>query len=162
MQNNKKNKFKFNFFDVMVIIVIALFIVASAYIFFLGNENTSYKSNGDVIEYKLEIEMADEIFSDLIKKGDIVVENENGLNVGQVIKVEISDYDKVIHKDEIGNLVVGGIEGYVNIVLTIECNGQREGTTALITNGCRLRVGGETMYHTPKFTFTATCIEIIE
>ena len=80
-----KNKVKFNFFDVAVIIIMALVLTGFSYIYFLGGNNSAVDGSKTNLEYVLQIEMADEGFGGLVKVGDIV-------------KVAVLDVDEKRHR----------------------------------------------------------------
>lgn len=158
METNKKAKVKFNFFDVTVIIIIALLITGIAYIYFLGSDGSAASNDGVNIEYKLEMEMLDESFGDLIKVGDYVVDNATGNRIGKVTGIEISDYkNKANYSGDEGGEYFNAVDGYINITLTVDCNGKWDGDTTVITNNCRIMLGSVIEAHTPKLTFTANC-----
>ncbi len=161
MESNKKTKVKFNFFDITVIIIIALLITGVAYIYFLGSDSSASNGDGINIEYKLEMEMIDESFGDLVKVGDFVVDNATGNRIGKVTGIEISDYkNKVTYSSGEGGEYFNAVDGYINITLTVECNGKWDGETTVITNNCRIMLGSVIEAHTPRLTFTANCTMI--
>lgn len=161
MENTKKTKSKFNLFDVTVIIFIALFITGIAYIYFLGSNNSGANVDGSEFEYKLEIEMLDESLGNLIKVGDNVVDNATGNRIGKVVGIVINEYSGSAKVADGNNQQSrNALEGYVNLIITVECNGKADGDTTVITNGCRIMLGSVVEAHTPELTFTANCTMI--
>lgn len=159
MEAKKKSRVKFNFFDVTVIILVALFVTAFSYIYFLGSDSSYVSVNGESIEYKLEIEMVDESFANLVSAGDEITSVETGARIGYVKNVETYDRKEVFTTSD-GGATVGGVEGYINILLTVECIGEWEDEATVVTNGFRIRQGLIVDAHTPKLTFSANCTSV--
>ncbi len=176
MEKSKSAKFRFNFFDVAVIAIIALIATGLAYIYFIGSAGAGPKIITDEVEFVLEIEMVDRSFKELIKEGDPVIAYGSN-SIGEVTNVLIKDYvsmndtampdgtdlpDTAADPEATGEATVTPVSktiepgGYVTIVLTIRCSGNWE-DSALTVNGMRIREGSRIEAHTPKFTFNATC-----
>lgn len=102
MDENKK-KFKVNFFDIVIIAIIAC-IGIGLYVF--THKDTTLETNQ--LTYKIELNGAVKGLADYIHEGDILYENTKNYKMGSVVSVEtvpysiiVPDYEDNVYKDSV-------------------------------------------------------------
>ena len=91
----QKSKFRFNFIDVLLIVLIVL-IIGIAYYFLSGKNNAINKSksldlnDGSVVQYVVELNEIDKDFIKYINVGDVVFDTYTETNIGEIVNVTVA------------------------------------------------------------------------
>lgn len=157
----KEKKIRFNFIDVLLILVIAAVVFALLYIFVLSeNKNEVVASTEQTtIRYVIQATGVDEQFDGLAKVGDPAEESVVRKNIGTVIGVQSEPNKKVTFDYENGRETVSEVDGRVTVNLTIEATAT-ESDTAFSVNGCDIRVGQQYSVALPDVFLSGYCIEL--
>ena len=160
MQSNiKKPKFKFNFIDILILALLLTVIVFSVYNTIM-TENSSPADGSDGFEYILKVERVDNELLPLIGLGDVIYEQESGMEIGKVVDITVFDYTESDTEGESGEQKA--VEGFSNLEITIDCNGTSYiddgGTVNVQSNGYNMRVGTDIRVRNTEFIFTARCL----
>ena len=169
----KNKKFRFNFVDAALIIIVILAIVALIYVFspdswFKGVTKTEERN----ITYTVEIIGVDEDFIYKINEGDTVGDAVSKSTIGKVSVVdrntkyyEYGLYEVVeVAEDgtETKNTEFGAIEydGKNNLIVSIEVNADYVKGDGYSVNSTRIAVGEKLSLKFPEFTCEGYCIGI--
>lgn len=143
MENKGKQRVKFNFFDIILIAALTLFIVLNVYFSLMTEEDLPIQIRGD-LEYTLKIESIDLDFANKIKVGDEIFEYESGKNIGKI-------KDIVLKEDIPG--------GHCAVTLTIVCSGalheDLNGVQMIFAQELDLRVGSDIRLRNTEVVFQA-------
>ena len=157
----KERKIRFNFIDVLIILLIAVIIFALLYIFVLGdkkievNNETQYTT----IRYVVQVTSVDERFDGMISVGDLVQESVSRKQIGKVVGVQSQPYQKVTFDYENGKETSSTVEGMISLNITVEAEAV-ETDPAFSVNGCDIRVGQQYSLALPEMYVSGFCIEL--
>ncbi len=159
MQSSAKGKFKFNFFDVMVISIMIVFAVSAVYINVMSEkEATAVGSDG--FEYLLKSEKMDDGFISLLSVGDTLFEVESSRPIGVITDISVGDCVEVCKDGE--NTVYTPLEGYSSVRIILSCNGtvykDGDGVEYILINEHATRVGSDIKVRNTKLVFEAECL----
>ena len=143
MENTVKQRIKFNFFDIILITALTLFIVLNVYFSLMTEDDLPLQIKDD-LEYTLKIESVEESFANKIKVGDEVFEYESGQSIGKVKDVLVKE---------------SGSNGQCSMILTVICNGalyeDLNGIQKVLVEGLDLRVGSDIQFRNTDAMFKA-------
>ena len=143
MENKGKQRVKFNFFDIILIATLTLFIVLNVYFSLMIEEDLPIQISGD-LEYTLKIESIELDFANKIKVGDEIFEYESGKSIGKI-------KDIVLKEDIPG--------GCCAVTLTIVCSGalheDLNGVQMIFAQELDLRVGSDIRLRNTEVVFQA-------
>lgn len=158
---NKKEKKKYNFIDVILIILVLLVIGAIIYAF-VSPYTTQLTGNAASrkIEYRVRFEGVPDEIKYSISDGDSVTEATELVNIGKVKKTEFSSTEYVgVDKD--GNSVVGICPGKKNILITVECDAS-VANGVYKANGYAITAGRLIDLRVPGFCGQGECVYVGE
>ena len=157
----KERKLRFNFIDVLIILLIAAAVFALLYIFVLSDRSNEITTETQYtkIRYVIQAFEVDERFEGLVKPGDTVEEAVVRKNIGQVVGVQTEPYQKVTFDYEEGKETVADVEGQILVNVTIEADAA-ETDSAFSVNGCEIRVGQSYSISMPDVFLFGNCVEI--
>lgn len=155
-----KRKLRFNFVDVIIILVIiaAVFVLAKV---FLGTDNSAAQDETDKtkIQYVIELQEVDERFEDAIKKGQLVQDAIERKNIGTVVGVQCIPYEVITFDYTTGKEKVAVVDGQLSVSITIEADAV-ETDRAFTVDGCEIRVGKQYSVAFPEMYGVGYCIKI--
>ena len=157
----KERKIRFNFIDVLIILLIAVIIFGALYVFVFRNRNTNLteETSYTSIRYVVQVTNVDERFEDMINVGDHAEEAITRRTVGTVIGVQSEPYKKITFDYENAIETVSEVEGKLTMNVTIEANAT-ETDSAFNVNGCAIRVGELYSIALPDMYISGYCIEL--
>lgn len=159
MQNSAKTKFKFNFFDVMVISIMILFAISAVYINVMS-EKQAAAIGTDGFEYLLKADKMDNDFISLLTIGDTLYEFESGIPIGVVCDISVGDCIELCGEGE--SAEYKSVEGYSSVRITLGCNGtiykDENGIENILMNGYITRVGSDIKARNTSLVFDAECL----
>ena len=155
----KKTRFKFNFFDILILALLLFVIVFSVYLAVMTENKSSYESE-DGFRYILRGEQINNEFIPMISLGEVIYEAESGVELGSVVDITVTDYTESYYDGELLKTKV--VEGYSNIEITVDCFGasyvDEDGIINVHSNGFSVRVGTDIEVRNTKFIFVAECL----
>ena len=156
MDNSKKPKFNFNFFDIMIIIALTLAVLSTVYLTIM----TEIDSTADATEgfkYTLMVEKINNDLAAHLNVGDEIFEFESGRSIGKITGLIFSD---CYVKGEGTTSVM--LYGYSTAQIQVECTGtayeDESGIQKIIINGLDLRVGSDVEIRNTKVVFEANFV----
>lgn len=157
----KERKLRFNFIDVIIILLIAAVIFVLAYVFVLSDRknDVTVDTQYTTIRYVVQITNVDEKFDGLVKVGDNVEEAIARKNIGKVVGVQSEPYQKVTFDYENGRETVATVDGFLTVNITIEATAT-ESDSAFSVGGCDIRVGQLYSLAMPDLYCGGYCIEL--
>ena len=159
MQSSAKMKFKFNFFDVMVISIMIIFAVSAVYINVMS-EKEAVAVGSDGFEYLLKSEKMDVAFLSLLSVGDTLYEFESSRPIGVISDITVGNCVEIRTDGE--KTVYETIEGYASVKIVLNCNGavykDNEDVEYILVNGYTTRVGSDIAVRNTKLVFDAECL----
>ncbi len=155
----KKPKFKFNFFDILILAALLLVIVFSVYGIVM-TENSQQQQGSDGFRYILKAERIENEFVSMISLGDVIYESESGVKLGKVVDITVEDYTETYTVGE--KVEIRRVEGYSNLEITVDCHGTAyvngDGIVNIQSNGYIVRLGTDITVRNTKLLFSAECL----
>lgn len=155
-----KKKFKFNFVDILIIlIIIAAGVVLSSV--FIGNNSaaTQPQTSNVKVQYVIELPDVDDRFENTVKEGQAVRDAIERKSLGKVVGVQTNPYEVITFDYTEGIEKVAVVDGKVVITVTIEADAT-ETDRAFIIDGCEMRVGQKYSIEFPEMYGIGYCIKI--
>ena len=164
-QRQKSNRrYKFNFVDLILILLCVAIIAGCAYIFSPNFKFDLFSKKEAVdLQYVVEIQGVDEEFIEKIKENNAVIDSVSKNSMGTVVAVDYStkyselSYTKI--EDEYVGVLVEHPTKY-NLIVTITATGEHEKEAGYSINACRIAVGERLNLKFPDFTCECYCIAI--
>ncbi len=154
-----KKKISFNIIDV---ILIAVFLAAILTLVYFFKEKVMVVSNGEKTEeivYKLEISPMNEQFKGLVEIGDTVYHTETLKSIGQITDVSYSEcYYNGVDKST-GKPIKTAYPGMITMTLTVKVSAEINETGYFI-NGKQICYGDTVPFRVPSFTASAKTVYI--
>ena len=156
-----KRKIRFNIIDIIIILIIVAAAFVLAKVFVGGGNDIAAETNTRKIQYVIEIQEVEDRFDGSVKKGDAVQDAIERKNIGTVVGVQSSDFQKITFDYDTGVETVSYVDGRIVLDITIEA-------TAVVTDkaftvdGCEIRVGEQYSIMLPEFYGIGYCIKITE
>lgn len=159
--NAEKLKFRFNFIDAVLIVVILAAAALLAYIFLSSDINLLDSNKKVEIEYKVGIRQAREEFRDFITISDQVTDTVTQYALGEVVNVEYTPtrYTGVNHNT--GELVFSDYPEHIDIIVTIRAQATASGDVYSL-GGYKVAVGKAIALRVPDFISEGYCIQLTE
>ncbi len=163
MKNNTAapRRFRFNFIDVLLILIILAAAVLLAYIF-TSSEITLFDSQQTVeIEYTVLLRNVREEFRDLIEAGDHVTDTVTLYGIGEVTDVSYADGSYTGINHSAATVVNGPYPEHMNVTITIRAQAS-VGDGFYDIGGYKVAVGKLIDLRVPHFTGEGYCRTITE
>lgn len=141
MENRSGRKIAFNFFDIIIIVlVIAL---AMGFVWFQKRGSASDDAAGgtQMVQYQVEITGITENTGDLITAGDTIVDKIKKQEMGKVVSSEIYAMQKETVNMETGDTLYSDVPGQYSALITIETECSDTGSALVAASGYQVRVG---------------------
>lgn len=157
----KKGRRKFNFIDLLIILAIALLgaIVISLFFpsFGFGNSKRQEKE----IQYTVEFLGVDEMFVDMIKENDVVIDAVSKYSVGTVMVVDRNTpYTELEYDNENKVGVLATYENKYNVLVTISVVAEYNEGAGYSVGGRRIAVGEKFSLRFPDYASEGYCINL--
>ncbi len=137
MAENKK-KFKINFFDVVIILIVAC---VGLGVYFFTNKTPAAETKK--LTYVVELNKTTPGLEDYIRIGDDLTENTKNYNMGKVVSFETVPYSKITPDYE-NNTFVESVDPYYNSVfITVEANVTETASSYAVDGQYIVRAGTE-------------------
>ena len=136
--NLEKSRYKFNLFDIVVIVVILA-------VAFLGYKYLNRESVAEThkIQYTFELTDNPEGFGENIKIGDRITDNVKNYYMGQVVDVKIEPCKKLINDTEIGMVREAVVPGRETAIVTVEADVTESASDLKVNGYYTVKVGLE-------------------
>lgn len=154
---NEKRK-RFNFIDVILLVVILVIVSVLAFIGFKAYNNYFMKdSTGSVIRYEIVIEGVSNDIKYSINEGDDVIESLSFTSIGKVVGEPEITPTPFVASDDDGKLVESDHPSKSDIRITVEAKANGSKGTYDI-NGYTLCVGKSVSFRVPGFSAEGICV----
>lgn len=161
MTGSQKNRFRLNFIDIIVILILLTATALLAYIF-LSTDINLFEGNKKVtIEYKVEIRQIREEFRDFINISDLATDTVTQYALGEVVDVEYTPARYIGVKRNTGELVISDFPEHINIIVTIRSAASVDGADYSL-DGYKIAVGKPVALRTPNFINEGYCTQLME
>ena len=158
-KENAKRRFRFNFIDALLLIVIIAVAALLVYIF------TSDDGFGTVdtvtIEYQVLISGIRDEFKDLVQIGDKVIDSVGLFEIGEITDVKYSQYMYAVNDEVNGVTVMTEYPEHSEMEVHIRAEASVEDGLYYI-NGYKIAVGTLVSMRTPNFVEQGYCTVITE
>lgn len=136
-----KRKIRFNFIDLLILLVAAAAVFVLLYVFVLSDRASSTDTQElAVVQYVVEIQNVDERFSETVRKGQPVEDAIRRKPVGTVVGMEAKPFEKITFDYLTREEVTAAADGRITLYVTIETP-VVETDSAFLSNGVAIRVG---------------------
>lgn len=157
----EKKRYRFNFIDFIIILIIAVFALMVIYYILLPYSDSPIGVESTDIEYKIRVNGMSNDLKDMVNVDDAVLEN-SGLNkIGKVKSVEYTDSIYVGIDKTSGRNVSQAYPDRVDMIITVSAKAQTN-TGVYIIDGFTISPGTEISFRVPGFSGGAVCEEIHE
>lgn len=167
MKGKEKRKYRFNLFDIVIILIIVA--AVGTLLYFSGIKNAFRlfapgASQGEkhlTVHYTVELKTIRNIFAEYLLEGDEVIETVRNDRIGVIRDVEILPATAVTTDLQTGEikLVTYPEEDFCNIRVTIEKDVAFENDTYLI-NGYAIAIGETVTFRTKNYVGSGICVAI--
>lgn len=151
-------KHKFNWVDLLVVLLVVLLIAGAVYKF-RGNNVTSGTVPMDPVTYTVQISNTRKGLADAIQPGDTIYDGDSGNAVGTVASVNVQDARKLMTKDD-GTVVWALLEDRYDVTITIEAQAVISGNTCMVNRIYQLNVGSTRSLYSKYATWTGRITDI--
>ena len=152
-----KRKVRFNFIDLLILLLVASAVFVILYVFVLSDRNASEPAQEEkTIQYVVEFLNVDERFDEIIKKEQPVQDAIRRKAMGTVVGVEPKDFEKITFSQNTGEEILSNAEGRRTIYVTIETK-VVETKEAFMADGVAIRVGEQYSLIFPEFYGVGFC-----
>ena len=162
--NNKSHTYKFNFVDLILILLCITIIVGCAYVFSPNFKFDLFNKKETVkIQYVVEIQGVDEAFIEKIEENDSVIDSVTKNALGTVVAVDYSTKHSVLDYTKIEDVYSGVLVEHpnkYNLIVTISADGEYVSDAGYSVNSRRIAVGEQLNLNFPDFTCECYCIAL--
>ena len=157
--DGKNKKFRFNFIDFLIIVLILAIIAAVVYIFVPLSWLNQNKGTVD-LQYYVEFQGVDEAFIENIEENDVLIDSVSKNVIGKVVAVDYNTQHSVLKYDEAnGEGVLSVIPEKYNLIVTIStANAVYKDGEGYSVNSCRIAVGEKINARFPDYAAEGYCI----
>lgn len=160
--NNDRQKARFNFIDVLIILIILAVVGAAIYLIATGTAEERRAENAN-IEFTVRISSVDEEYLSLLEKAQTVKDSETGAVLGtiQSIRTEKSKY--------YGSTAVAAESGYIlpsseyedkyDVYVTISAYAKEDERGIYYVGDTRVLVGSAVYFKVPSFSSVSYIVE---
>ncbi len=160
VQKSQK-KFRFNFIDALLILIILAAGAFLCYIFLSNDVDVVSENVTKEIVYEIELNEVPEEFKWKINIGDKVTDTVARYPIGEVVNVVYSDYIYSGVNAEDGGEVLTAVPGYMDVTVTIRAEANIVNNMYSI-GGYDIHVGKNVCFRVPNFTGESYCTTLSE
>lgn len=162
INNGEKKNGRFNFIDVLLIIIVLIIIASLVYVFLPTSWVRSIFSDEKTdIQYTVEIKGVNEAYLENIKENDIVLDSVSKGNIGTVTAIDYStQYTQLEYNETTQSGVLSVVPDKYNMIITISVTADYNEGEGYSVNGTRIAVGEKISLRFPNFTGDAYCISV--
>ena len=154
-----KKRRRFNFIDVVLLIVIIAILAAIVYSYFSPYAKQLFSTTYE-IEYTLQVKGVRREFNNKIKEGDTVVETETIKDIGTV-KSAVYSASKFVSTDSNGRTVISDYPGMYDVTVVVRAKAEIPAGLYSV-NSYTVTAGKKIPFRVPDFIGEATCISVSE
>lgn len=156
------NKARFNFIDVLLIIIALLVVVTIIYVLLPTSWINNLLADDTVsIEYTIEIQGVDEALLKNIKEQDAVIDSVSKSELGTVTAVDYNTHYTTLQYDESNQSgVLSVVPNRYNVIITISADADFISGEGYSVNGTRIAVGEKIYVRFPNAAFESYCISV--
>ena len=155
-----KRKIRFNFIDLLILLLIAAVVFVLLYVFVLSDRTKPADDQATAtVQYVIEILNIDERFSEIIRKGQPVEDAIRRKSVGTVVGMEAKPFRKIAFDYNSGEEILSEAEGRMTLYVTIEAE-VVETDSAFTADGVEIRVGQQYSLIFPDFYGVGYCTSL--
>ena len=136
-ENNKK--FRINFFDVVIVVIVACVVIA-AYVFLNRGEAAAATKK---LTYKIELNETTPGMENYIRIGDDLMENTKNYHMGKVVDFEVKPYTKITPDYENNRFVDSADPSHNTVVITVEADVTETDSSFAVDGQFIVRAGTE-------------------
>lgn len=159
----KKQRRKFNFVDLLIILALLLLAAIVINIFTPGSVFGNYFGKEEVtIQYTVEFTNVDQTFVDKIKEADNVVDSVSKFTIGRVTAVDAStNYSELQYSEASASAVIVTYPDRYNLLVTITVDATYEEGSGYSVRDKRIAVGEKMSLRFPDYADEGYCIDVI-
>ncbi len=120
MAENKK--FKFNFIDVIIILVVVSMVFALIYLYRGKTNKTALNTGTGVLTYSVEVEEAPLSYPDAMRVGDMVIFGNSSSDSAIITNIEVRPSEHHVKDTVNGGYKTNSVEGACDVIVTMEGN----------------------------------------
>ena len=162
-ENQAKRNFRFNFIDVILILIVLSVAAVLVYIFASDRiEVARTQQQSTDIMYEIEVASALQEYKGLIQIGDKMLDSNTQTEIGEVVNVVYSEVKYEGHASD-GSVVYSTHPERVKIVITVKAKAQLSSDGIYTVGGdYELLIGKNIFFRVPDFVNGGYCISIKE
>lgn len=155
-----KSKFKLNFIDIILIVIILAAVILLAYIFMSGRIE-SFGDSTVQIEYEVTITGIRDEFRGFVNVGDKVIDAVKLMAIGEIVNVEYTDTVNILTSLTTGEIKYSIYPEHLDMKMTIRAEAIVSNGLYTI-NGYHIAVGELVSIRVPNFTESGYCTTLRE
>ena len=157
----KERKIRFNFIDVLIILLVAAVAFALVYIFVLSDKKADVSADGASasVRYVIQATDVEDRFDNLVSVGDEVFDAVTRKSIGTVVGVQTTPTQKIAFNYDEEKEIVVEVPDRITYAITIETDAD-ESDRGFSVNGIVLKVGHKYTISLPDFYCSGYCIQL--
>lgn len=159
MQNKTKKRGRFNYIDVLLLILIIAVVIGLAWLIISPYTEQLFATTYD-IEYTIALNGVRMEFKDKVKVGDSVIETVELDGIGNVTEV-VYTASKFVGTDSSGHSVTSDYPGLYDVMITIRADAAIQSGVYSV-NGYGITAGKTIPFRVPDFIGEGVCISVRE
>lgn len=155
-----KRKIRFNFVDLLILLIIGAAVALLALVFVGGfGKSSASETQTATIEYVVEIKNLDSSLQDTLAVGQLVEDAVERKQLGELKAISKSDAMQINYNYTTGEEEYSVVEGKINLTLTIRAQAE-ESDISFSVDGYEIRVGTHISMTLPGFQCNGYCIGV--
>jgi len=153
-----KRKIRFNFVDLLIVLIVAAAVSLVAFVFIGGfGKGSSSKTQPATIQYVVEIKGLDSSLQDTVAVGQLIEDAVERKAIGELTGVSKSEHYQINFNYTTGQEEYSVVDGKINLILTIEAQAE-ESETSFTVDDYEVRIGKQISMNLPGFQCSGYCI----
>lgn len=140
-QNKPKAGLRPNLFDAIVLLVVLIAAAALLWVALLPAAETYTTEMDSMLRYTVRMQRWPEGNGQMVKVGDVIADNSRGLPMGTVVEVRVVPAEMQTLDRENHRYVMARVDGYEDVLITVEGYGTVEKNTIRAYGRLVLKVG---------------------
>ncbi len=150
-ENKQKIKWRVNFFDIAVIVVV----IAAVLIFLkVTSSRTANSSANTSVTYTVEVNGVRIGASAKIREGDVVTDNIRKFNIGNVVSFDVSPAKRLVSDPVAGEMKYVDLPNCEDVILVISAKAYESDEEIIVDGGYTIKAGYGVNLSGPDYSLT--------
>ncbi len=164
MVNNRKNKYRFNIIDVLLLVLIVVSIASIVFLVLYNGNDSSVEKKDNTVEIVYTVKQTElpDILRGRINMGDTALLSDSKKNMGQVIDFQYTDSSYKYFDKESNTVNQSVYPGKIDVSVKISAVATKSDDGIYRVDGQIINVGSELDLRFPFYTGKTVCIAVSE